>query len=205
MPQPTKCFYFKYIICLDFHRHHKKPPVQWRASWRKARVPRSEEGQTRERGPHRPTCEPVLVWNWSALSPKHTKPKSLFYRNHKLSNRISVQLKAARKRIKAGTDVWRCDAVQTWVDLRCGDPKQVEEGEEEEVSVPQVLHPKHTHWDRLWIWNTRQTQQVTLVCSATSRMPPPRSRFVFNLTVCIHGNQTFVGIHTHTHTKKMWL
>lgn len=35
------------------------------------------------------------------------------------------------------------------------------------------------------------------MCSATSRMQPPRSRFVFNLTIRIHGNQTFVGIHTH--------
>lgn len=109
--------------------------------------------------------------------------------------------KHSGNQIKAGTDVWRCDALPTWVDLRCGDPKQVEEGEEEEVSVPEVLHPKNTHWDRLWIWNTRQTLQVTLVCSATSTTQPRRSRFVFNWTVCIHGNQTFIGIHAHAPRK----
>lgn len=192
MPRSTKCFYFKNIIGLDFHITKSHPYSE--------RVPRSEEGQTRERGPHRSSCEPVLVWNWSAPSPKHTK-LNLFYR---ITNSLIVpqcSFKHRGTQVKAGTDVWRCDALQTWVDLRCGDPKQVEEGEEEEVSVPQVLHPKHTHWDRLWIWNTRQTQQVTLVCSATSRTQPPRSRFVFSSTVCIHGNQTFVGIHAHTQRK----
>lgn len=84
-------FLFLKYYWLGFSQTSQKAARTVGASWRKARAPPSEEGQARERRPHRSSCEPVLVWNWSAPSPKHTKPKSPSHRNHKFSQRSFKQ------------------------------------------------------------------------------------------------------------------
>ncbi len=159
---------------LLFHWHHGNHPYSGRRAGERCAC-WDQRGQTKERGPHG-SHKAALIQNLnqSQSGLEHEKPQNTaqnsqksFYSIHKLLNVISLQQETWIQTLKS-QQRWTRDTVlvaRTWVDLRCDSSEQVKEDEQEEVSVPQVLHPRHMHRDRLPNWKTGQIQQVRHMCN----------------------------------------